>query len=72
MQSNYCTSNVTECCLGAIVIAVVIDSTLGLINCRKKVIRYKNIIAFIRKQLAAFLLVFFYFYPLPDGKINKF
>ena len=69
MQSN-CNLNVIKYCLGAIVITIIIDSTLGLINCRKKVTRYKNIIVFIRKQLDNFLLVFFYL--LPDGKINNF
>ena len=70
MQSN-CNLNVIKYCLGAIVITIIIDSTLGLINCRKKVTsRYKSIIVFIKKQFPPFLLAFFYL--LPDGKINRF
>ena len=64
-----CNLNVIKYCLGAIVTTIVINSTLGLINCRKKFTRYKNMIVFIRKQLATFLLVFFYLFP--GGKINK-
>ena len=71
MPSN-CNFMVVTYCLVAIATAIVIDSTLGLIYCRKKVttIHKHHTVVFIRKPLATFLSVLFYL--LPDGKICKY
>ena len=68
VQSN-CNLNVIKYCMGAIVVTVVIDLTVGLFNCRKKSNQMQKHNSFYQKTVG-FLLEFFYL--LPDGKINKF
>ena len=60
MPSN-CNFMVVTYCLVAIATAIVIDSILGLIYCRKKVTRIQKhyTVVFIRKPLATVLSVLF-------------